>query len=47
MPKLLPKMGLLKKIAQGDKKTKEKMKSHCVDPSPEVMAEITSSKKKK
>lgn len=46
MPKLLPRASMLKKIAKGDKSAKE-MKSHCVDPSPEVMKEITSSKKKK
>lgn len=49
MPKLLPRMSLLKKIARGDEKSSSKktMKSHCVDPSPEVMKEITSPKKKK
>lgn len=46
MPKLLPRMSLLKKIAKGDMKSSSK-KSHCVDPSPEVMKEITSPKKKK
>lgn len=47
MPKLLPRMSLLKKIAKGDEKSPKKSSSHCIDPSPEVMKEITSPKKKK
>lgn len=47
MPKLFPRASMLKKIAKGSEKSSKKMEPHCVDPSPDVVKQITSAKKKK